>query len=45
METEPMYYKGYAAHSEYSEEDRIFCGTILGILQGVSPESCASWLH
>lgn len=31
MESGIMHYKGYAARSEYSDEDRIFCGTILGI--------------
>lgn len=31
MTTKTMYYRGYAARSEYSEEDGIFCGMILGI--------------
>lgn len=26
-----LHYKGYTVRPEYSAEDRIFCGTILGI--------------
>ena len=31
MGSEIVYYKGYTARPEYSEEDGIFCGTLLSI--------------